>query len=421
MKTLAPSLILFFTFHMSFAQFEPNYDERKVPVFELPDLLVTNNGRKIRSSRKWIRKRRPELFTFFENNVFGKVPGKVDNLSFKTIEQDDDVLNGKAKRRQIEVTLTKNGRSLSFGILLYLPKNSDKAPIFLGYNFYGNHTVTKDPKVIVSQAWSMNNKELGVTDNLPMSLSRGMRSHRWPIEKIVDGGFGLATIYYGEIDPDKNDFSDGIHSLFYNDGQQRPDSDEWGSIAAWAFGLSRAMDCLENESGIDASQVIVFGHSRLGKSALWAGATDERFSGVISNDSGCGGAALSKRKFGETLGQINTNFPHWFCDTFKQYNENEEALPIDQHQLLAFIAPRLLYIASAVEDEWADPKGEFLSAFHATPVYDLFGKKGITSNEIPEVNQPIQNTLAYHIRTGIHDVTDFDWEQYIKWAGKHLK
>lgn len=295
------------------------------------------------------------------------------------------------------------------------------SPIFLGYNFYGNQTITDDTAVIVSKAWAMDNDEFGITDHKLTETSRGVRRNRWAIEKIIDGGFGLATLYYGEVDPDKNDFSDGLHSLFYAKGQEKPNKNEWGSIAAWAFGMSRALDYLETDADVDATRVISFGHSRLGKAALWAGASDFRFAGVISNDSGCGGAALSKRKFGETVGRINTSFPHWFCDNFTEYNENEEKLPVDQHELLALIAPRPLYVASAAEDEWADPIGEYLSAHYASAVYELYGKEGVSPNEMPDVNSPIQNTLAYHVRTGKHDVTAYDWERYIEWAKKYIE
>ncbi|SDF14205.1 hypothetical protein SAMN05421636_11322 [Pricia antarctica] len=420
MKTFLVYLLISYPLSMAMAQFEPNYDERQVPEFKIPDPLTTFDGKKITATSEWENTRRPELYQFFEEQVYGKVPGKLDSLSFNMVETSDDALNGKAQRKQVEVSLFKNGKSLDFNILLYLPKSRKPAPIFLGYNFYGNHSITDDPNVIVSKAWAMDSEEFGISGHTLTEASRGVRVHRWALEKIIDGGFGLATIYYGEVDPDKNDFSDGLHSLFYMESQEIPKKDEWGSIAAWAFGMSRALDYLETDPDIDASHVVSFGHSRLGKAALWAGASDTRFAGVISNDSGCGGAALSKRQVGETVGRINTSFPHWFCDNFTEYNENEEALPVDQHELLALIAPRPLYVASAEDDQWADPRGEFLSAHYATSVYDLYGTKGISDTKMPEVNSPVQNTLAYHIRTGKHDVTEYDWEQYIDWAKRFV-
>ncbi len=406
---------------MAHSQIEPNYDESKVPEFLVPDPLVSFDGTKIKDAEAWAEKGRPEVLAFFENNVFGSVPGELDAVSFEIIEQDANAIDGIAHRKQIEVTLSKDNKTLQFNILLYTPSGKDNAPVFLGYNFHGNQTVTSDPKVMITKAWNMKNDNLGIVDHQATEKTRGGRSHRWALDKIIDGGFGLATIYYGEVDPDKNDLSDGLHQLFYKEGQQKPEASEWGSIAAWSFALSKALDYLETDPDVDASKIISFGHSRLGKAALWAGATDKRFVGVISNDSGCGGAALSKRKFGETVARINTSFPHWFNTNFKKYNENEEALAVDQHQLLALIAPRPLYVASAQEDEWADPKGEFLSAHYATPVYGLFGKKGIDTSQMPKVNTPIQNTVGYHIRTGKHDVTDYDWEQYIKWAKKFVQ
>lgn len=416
MKTYVLSACLLFALQTMNAQNIANYDESKVPEFDLPDPLTTFSNNKIRTSASWAEQRRPELIDFFESQVYGKVPGTADAIAFEVVEENNTVLNGLARRRQVKVTVRKNGKTLSYLILLYLPKKIAKAPIFIGYNFHGNHTVINDPAIIISEAWSLNNEAIGITNHTLTEESRGTRSNRWAVNKIIEAGYGLATIYYGEIDPDKNDFTDGLHSLFYTGDQKRPARDEWGAIGAWAWALSRAMDYLEKSSEVDRSKVIVFGHSRLGKAALWAGAMDERFAGVISNDSGCGGAALSKRKFGETIAQINKTFPYWFSENFKKYSNAEEDLPVDQHELLALIAPRPLYVASAKEDEWADPKGEFLSAYYATSVYSLFGKKGIPSNEMPSVNSPIQNTVAYHIRTGQHDVTEYDWEQYIKWA-----
>jgi len=420
MKTYVLSACLLFAIQTMNAQFVANYDESKVPEFDLPDPLTTFSNNIIGTSASWAEQRRPELINFFESQVFGKVPGTIDSIDFEVIEESNSALGGIANRKQIKVTLRKNGKTLSYLILLYLPINIAKAPLFLGYNFHGNHTVSNDPDIIISKAWSLNNESISITNHTLTEKSRGMRSNRWAINKMIEAGYGLATIYYGEIDPDKNDLTDGLHSLFYNSHQKRPAQDEWGAIGAWAWALSRTMDYLENNSEVDKSKIIVFGHSRLGKAALWAGVMDERFAGVISNDSGCGGAALSKRRFGETIAQINESFPYWFSENFKKYNNAEEELPVDQHELLALIAPRPLYVASAKEDEWADPKGEFLSAYYATPVYSLFGKAGIPAIEMPPVNSPIHNTVAYHIRSGKHDVTEYDWEQYIKWADEQF-
>ena len=421
MKPLTCFVCAFFILSMSPLLSQTNYDESKVPSFEVPDPLTTFKGKKIKSVKKWEKARRPELLHFFENNVYGKIPNNLEIDSYTILEEDDNVLNGKAKRKQVELTFNNNGKILSFTILLYLPKNIEKAPVFLGYNFYGNHTITEDKAVLISSAWANNNESFGIANNTLTEESRGKRTNRWAVDKILNAGYGLATIYYGEVDPDINNFTDGVHSLLYQQTQSRPKSDEWGSISAWSWGMVRALDYFEKDPDIDASKVIAFGHSRLGKTSLWAGATDKRFAGVISNDSGCGGAAMSKRKFGETLGVINARFPHWFCDNFKQYSDNEEALPVDQHQLLALIAPRPLYVASAEEDQWADPRGEYLSAHYASSVYKLYGKEGIETMDMPKVNEPIQNTVSYHIRTGKHDVTDYDWENYIKWANAFVK
>ncbi|HSO85933.1 MAG TPA: hypothetical protein VLQ91_05235 [Draconibacterium sp.] len=401
-----------------FAQ-RTNYDESKVPVFELPEPLRLFNGITVKNTEEWEKNRRPELLDYFAENVYGKIPGELKIVKAEMVEQGESY-SGKAIRKQVKLTFENNGKSLSFHILIFLPKQVNKAPIFVGYNFYGNHTVTNDSNVIISEAWSQNRESWGIVNNKLTAQSRGVRTYRWSVEKMLEAGLGLATIFYCEVDPDRDDFSDGIHPLLYKPGQQVPEKNEWGSIAAWAWGLSRAMDYFETDPDIYASKVIVFGHSRLGKTALWAGATDQRFAAAISNNSGCGGAALSKRQFGETVYRVNNRFPYWFCKNFHQFNFNEDSLAADQHELIALIAPRPVYIASAELDHWSDQRGEFLAAFYATPVYKMYGKTGIPSDQMPGLNQPIQNTVAYHIRTGEHDVTGYDWEQYIKWAKEQL-
>ena len=421
MRTVVCFLLLVLLVQTSSAQRKPNYDEQKVPEFKLPDPLNTFTGRKIKNAKKWEKKRRPELLDFFTRQVYGEVPGELPIHSVDIVEQSSHAFNGKAVRKQVELSFQKNNRAHHFTILLYLPKGVEKAPLFVGYNFYGNHTVANDVNIIISEAWVKDNPSFGIVHNQLTEQSRGVRTNRWAIEKILDAGFGLATIYYGEIDPDKEEYDDGIQHLFYIDDQYKPADNEWGSIAAWSWGLSRAMDYFEEDEDIDESKVVVFGHSRLGKAALWAGANDQRFAGVISNNSGCMGAALSKRQFGETIAKINKAFPHWFCDNFKNYNYRELSMPVDQHELIALIAPRPVYIASAEEDKWADPRGEFLSAVYASPVYELYGKHGIQQLDMPETNVPILREVAYHIRSGKHDVTDFDWEQYLKWATRFIK
>lgn len=406
---------LTFPLLLSAEEYVAIYDEAKIPAYELPDPLVFENGEKVASATDWA-KRRAELMELFETHVYGKtVLGRPEEMRFETTKEPVPFLDGKATLSEIRIHFTA-GDGPFLDLLLIKPKEIPEGgvPTFVALNFRGNHSIHPSTEISLSKSWvteSSKDRKLGVVlENRATEKARGFRGSRWPVEKIIDGGAALATFYYGDIDPDFHDeFQNGIHQV-----TGVPAADEWGSIGTWAWAASRVRDFLEEDADIDQKRVAVFGHSRLGKTALWAGAQDERFSLVISNNSGCGGAALSRRRIGERVSRINTSFPHWFCRNFREYNEKEAELPVDQHMLITLIAPRMVYVASAVGDTWADPNGEFLSAKHAGPVYELLGKSGVGVEAQPDVHEPVGGTVRYHVRAGEHDVTDYDWEQYLK-------
>jgi hypothetical protein len=401
---------------------DTNYDEQKVPQYTLPDPLVMSDGTKVTNAQTWKDKRRPEILELFRTYVYGRAPvDRPKDMTFKVFDLEQRALGGLATRKQVAVNFTGREDGPGMDILIYLPNNREKPiPTFVILNFGGNHTICSDPAIKLSTSWMRSGP--GIVNNRATAETRGKAASRFPLEDILKRGYGLATIYYGDIDPDFDDgFKNGVQPAFDKLSDEKRAPDAWGSIGAWAWGLSRAMDYFETDADIDNNRVIVLGHSRLGKTALWAGARDERFAIVISNDSGCGGAALSRRKFGETVERINTSFPHWFCENFKKYNGKENNLPVDQHMLIALIAPRPVYVASADEDLWADPKGEFLSCKYADPVYKLLGTKGLEVDRMPGLNSPVKTgTIGYHVRSGSHNLTNYDWQQYMDFADLHL-
>jgi hypothetical protein len=398
------------------------FEEKNVPKYSVPDPLICQDGTKVSDKSIWFEKRRSEILELFEHYIYGKMPGKPEKTSFEITSLDNDALEGKATRKEISIVIQNNNIDLQMDLLIYLP-NFQPKPVsnFIALNFIGNQSIHHDSYIKLSKQWMPRIIAKGIVKHQATEKSRGVNSSRWPIELIINHGYALSTIYCGDIDPDFDDgFQNGVHPLFYKKRQNKPAADEWGTIGAWSWGLSRAMDYFEKDDDINDSSVIVMGHSRLGKAALWAGAFDQRFAIVISNNSGCGGAALFRRKFGETIRHINSRFPHWFCENFKKFNDKEDELPVDQNMLISLIAPRPVYIASAEKDLWSDPRGEFLSAKGADPVYKLLGTDGLNIIEMPDLDQPILSTIGYHIRKGVHDVLKFDWERYLEFADYHL-
>jgi hypothetical protein len=389
-----------------------NYDESKVGTYNLPDPLVMENGQKVRDAKTWYGKRRPEILHMFEDNVYGKRPDRPKDMHFEVFDVDRRALGGKAIRKQVTVYFSAKKDGPKEDVLIYLPADAKKpVPLILSLNFSGNHRIVDDPGIKLAMVWDRKT----MTKAQAAEETRG--TSKWPVEKLLERGIGLATIYYCDIEPDfVGGMQYGVRPLFFKPGQTEPTPDDWGAIAAWGWGLSRAMDYIETDKDIDAKRVAILGHSRLGKTVLWAGAEDTRFAMVLSAGSGESGAALARRDFGETVKHMNVNFPYQFCQNYQKWGDHVSQMPVDQHELIALIAPRFVYLADGDQDLWSDPKGEFLAEVAAGPVYRLLGKDDLGTDQWPPANQPIQHTIAYHLRTGKHELAPYDWEEYIAYV-----
>ena len=416
-----------------------NTDETFVPEYTLPSPLENPDGSRIATAAQWMDLRRREVIRLYEREMYGSKPPRPDKLTFEVLSVKEGALGGIARRREVRITCAMNdGKSFSFDLLLYVPEKAKKpVPAFLGLNFKGNHGCSREEDVMMTPVGFDDGRFADVeearafygADNMlnvrnPAFFapsSRGIQADRWCFEEVVRRGYAAATVCYEDIFPDNvNGWEYSCLALFEDLRGYRGSHEKYTAIGAWAWGLSRALDYLETCPEIDAGRVCVHGHSRLGKTALWAGATDSRFAMVVSNDSGCGGAALSRRVFGENWLVIVNYFPHWFVRSSRRFMAAEETMPFDQHFLISLMAPRPVAVASATEDLWADPRGEFLAALNAKEVYGLFGSAGLPCDKMPGPDVFVTGDVSYHLRTGKHNQTPADWAHYLEIADKYL-
>lgn len=365
---------------------------------DLPEVLKTVEGKPVTSAAEWEAVRRPEVLELFKTHVFGRNPvDRPSTLRFEPLEADKVMVDGKALRKRVNIRYSGPGGEGSIALTAFIPKTATPAPAFV---------------LICNRSSAAN-----------IDPERIEKSPFFPVEELVARGYAALAFHNGDVDPDSFDgFTNGVHGVFQPDPKVRT-SDSWGTLAAWAWGASRVMDWIETEPLIDRTRVAVVGHSRGGKTALWCGANDTRYALTISNNSGCGGAKLNRMELpkSEGIARINKVFPHWFCDTFKKYGDNEAALPVDQHMLVALIAPRLAYVASASLDDWAGQPGEFRSCVLASPVWQLYGMKGLVGETFPAPDSPLQEgRVGYHLRTGKHDLALYDWQRYMDFADRHM-
>ncbi|HZL29035.1 MAG TPA: acetylxylan esterase [Acidobacteriaceae bacterium] len=394
-----------------------NYDEAKVGTYTLPDPLKLNNGKAVRDAKTWTTKRRPEIVKLFETQQYGIAPGRPVGESFEVIEKGTPALGGKAIRKQITIHLSKDPAAPEIHLLVYLPAAASKpVPMFFSINFGAIQNAVDDPGITPQKVWNPKT-------NTPIVPPAGRGFGRLNVEPFLDAGFGVATFYYGDVEPDYlNAAPNGIRARSMKPGQTEREPDAWGAIAAWAWGMSRVEDYFETDKSIDAKRVAIHGVSRLGKTVMWAGAHDERFAAVIASCSGEGGAALSRRDYGETIAHLTapSRYPYQFAANYAKYGGFPDTAPMDANMLVALIAPRPLLLQTGNTDYWSDPKGEFLAEVAAGPVYKLLGKQDLGTDVWPAAKQPILHDLSYYMHDGGHGMVPTDWDIYLQFLKMHL-
>lgn len=394
-----------------------NYDEAKVGTYTLPDALRLDDGKPVRDAHTWFSERRPQIVRLFETQQFGRAPGRPANESFTVTDPGTPALGGKALRKQVTIRFSKDPSWPQIHLLIYLPAAAKKpVPLLLSINFGAIQNAVDDPGITPEKVWDPKT-------NTKVDPGKGRGFGRLPVEMLVDAGFGVATFYYGDVDPDYAEgFLNGIRARYLKPGETERGPSDWGSIASWAWGMSRVEDYFETDKNIDAKRVAIHGISRLGKTVMWAGAHDQRFAAVIASCSGEGGAELSHRDYGETIAHLTApkRYPYQFAENFAKWAGFPDKAPFDANMLIALIAPRPLLLQTGDKDYWSDPKGEFLAEVAAGPVYELLGKDPLDTETWPPAGQPILHDLSYYMHDGGHGMVPSDWEIYLRFLKMHL-
>ena len=394
-----------------------NYDEARVGTYSLPDPLVLADGKPVRDAKTWYEQRRPEIVHLFEENQFGRSPGHPESMIFDIFDKGTAAFDGKATRRQVTIYFSADKSGPKMDLVVYVPAGATKpVPLLLNIAFTANSNVVNDPGIKPGEVWGRDKKKI--------PASQGFSFGKVDVARLVAAGYGFATFYYGDVDPDfAGGIPYGVRGVYLKPGQSEPAPDEWGSIAAWAWGMSRAMDYLETDKAVDSKRVAIMGISRLGKTVLWAGAHDTRFALVLASCSGEGGAALSRRNYGETIAHLTapSRYRYQFCANYAQYAEHVDQLPVDAHMLIALMAPRPILLQTGDQDLWSDPKGEFLAAVAAGPVFRLLGKDPLDTDQWPAAGKPILHTIGYYMHHGGHGTLPGDWDVFLQFMNMHLQ
>jgi hypothetical protein len=385
---------------------------------ELPDPLVMFNGERVTSKQQWFDKRRPELKALFQHYMYGYLPPPL-KIKAKVEHEDTQAFDGKATLREITISFGPPDTPPIHLLLVVPNKRKGPAPVFVGMNFCGNHAIVNDRAVQIPTMWMYPGP--GVKNNRATEAGRGKQIDTWALEQSIDRGYAVATFYDGDIDPDQSEVREGIQPHLRKKNA-KPGPHDWGTIAAWAWGVQRVVDHLHDHKDIDKERIAAVGHSRLGKTAILAAALDERIALAIPHQAGCGGTSpdRSDNPKAETVKRINSGFPHWFDGAFKEFNDHTDKLPFDQHCLIALMAPRPVLLSNAEEDQWANPSGQFRMLQAADPVYRLLDSSGLEAKRMPPLGKLIDSKLGYYIRAGKHSMTKEDWKVFLDFADKHF-